>query len=130
MNTASHRLSTPLRRTLFILCTGIALVVIAALSGCTGGKTKPLPSHDDPAPNAHCEAMCFEPCTKDDDVGVRWKGDPAKVDDWDRGLQAALEQLTGLARTCETRRAACVKCLRNLDNEGTIDLGPNKEPKP
>lgn len=106
-----------------ILC-GIALI-LAATAGCstTAEAIKP------PPVASGCDAKCFEPCTgENQDTGVTWEGDPKSAKMYDALENDVLPELSGKLRSCDTvNRAACVKCLINLEKEQVITLPPHKE---
>jgi hypothetical protein len=93
----------------------IALVVLVTCGFGSCGVRKDAP----PPADAHCDLMCFVPCTADaGDTGARWEGDAADPAMWDALVEEPLAQMVDKLRTCETRRKACAMCLERLEREG------------
>lgn len=88
-----------------------ALLVLAA---CTHTPPKTVP--------AQCNPICFLPCAKDGDPGVRWEADPNSSDAWDELAGEVVPALVDKNATCELRRSACEQCLRRLDKAKVIEL--------
>lgn len=90
------------------------LAVVALLIGCTGPQPRPADRVPAPALPVLCSPVCLVPCA---DALPRWQGDPDSPATWD-----ALGELVGVLRAridaCEQARAACVQCLRRLDEIG------------
>lgn len=101
----------------------LAYIVIALF--LTGASCTPLERGAVPA---ECETICFMRCTNEaGDTGVRWRSEPETADAWDALGGEVVPALAERVRICETRRTACVQCLRRLHRAEVIDLGVDAE---
>ena len=95
-----------------------ALLITAALmlSACDKNVRAERP---DPV-NAHCDPVCFDACAEGADTGVRWTCDANDSACWDGLVDSVALPLGDKLRECDTRRAACAKCLTNLKTRRVI----------
>lgn len=98
----------------------IIVVTLAGLLSITGCTKNVRPAKREPA-LAQCNAICYQPCTKENgDTETFWDGVPNDPIAWDKLAGETLPLLANKLRVCEQSRKACAQCLDRLEKEGVI----------
>jgi hypothetical protein len=89
--------------------------LLLMLAGCAQHSIKPLdlgPLH------LSCPAECKATCIPEQ--WPQWTGDPDSPQTWDTWPEQVALELRQMVETCESKRAACVRCIGNAESVGVV----------
>jgi hypothetical protein len=93
----------------------VAALIALALAGCTQHSIRP----PDLGPlAASCSQECKTTCLPE--TWPQWTGDPNAPETWDALAEQVISNMKTIARTCDTARASCVKCMQGLEDVGVV----------
>lgn len=100
----------------------VAALVAAGLASCAGQTVRTEPVA------AHCDALCYVPCTTDN---IRWTADPNGAQAWDRLGDEVVQPLAQRVAECSQTKRACHTCLWRLQEQGVlVGIPPLPEEQP